>query len=123
MKKGSCLQINLKDCKFFSYHGFYPQEQILGNVFWVNVLTEQWNVAPINDELENTLNYETIYGIVQEEMKKPRKLLETVASTITERIRTLKTEVAHIQVTIRKETPPFGNDRATAEVVVHWTKD
>lgn len=120
---GTRLQINLKDCKFFSYHGFYPEEQVLGNTFRVTVSTEYLPEHPLNDQLENTLDYEVLYGIIKEEMGIPRKLLETVAFQIRNRIQSLQTNVERIHISIRKEHPPFGQDYAASEVIAYWEKE
>lgn len=120
---GTRLQVNLKNCRFFSYHGFYPEEQVLGSTFLVTVSTEYLPSHPLNDQLENTLDYEKLYGIIEDEMKTPRKLLETVAFQIQSRIRALQENIEQIHISILKLNPPFGQDHAASEVVLCWEKE
>ena len=117
------LQINLKRCKFHSKHGFYPEEQLLGNVFWVSVHISYQPQKALDDTLENTLNYETLYQIVREEMQVPQKLLETVAYRIRTRIQNIDRLINAISISIEKENPPFGHAQANAEVKLIWTNE
>lgn len=112
------LKVGLSDCRFYSYHGFYPEEQILGTEFYVDIVAEYIPSKPINDALEHTLNYETVYQVVAEEMNIPRKLIETVAQRILDRVRAITEDIQHISISVRKNNPPFGNDRAQATITL-----
>lgn len=114
------LKINLKHCKFYGYHGFYPEEQVLGNTFWVDLQTAYHPQTALEDELAHTLNYEILYQIIKEEMNVPQKLLETVAFRILERIQDLSENIKNIKLSIQKENPPFGQSQANAEVKIIW---
>ena len=115
--------IKVKDLRFFSYHGFYPEEQILGNEYFVSIEVLFPLQSPLNDKLENTLNYEDLYTIAKKEMKSPQKLLETVASNILNKICTKSDHVEQIKVSICKINPPFGGDKAKSEIEITWTRD
>ncbi len=62
-------QVALRDVRFYAYHGFYPEEQVIGAVFYVDVETEFEQADSSEDELGNTINYEELFNIVQTEMK------------------------------------------------------
>jgi dihydroneopterin aldolase len=101
-------KVSLNGARFFSYHGFYPEEQILGTEFIVDIETEIEVFDSGGDEISNTVNYERLLHIVTEEMIVPRKLIETVAHSILERIRHEFLPVQKIRVVIRKMHPPLG---------------
>ena len=55
-------RIELEAMKFYAYHGVMPQEAKVGNHFVVNlVLTASLEQAVKSDELEDTINYATVY--------------------------------------------------------------
>lgn len=103
-------RVSLEGIRFFAYHGFYPEEQVLGTEFIVDVDTELEVYAAGGDEISNTVNYERLFQITSHEMKTPRKLLETVAHGILEQIRHEFIAVKNIRVLIRKMHPPLGGD-------------
>lgn len=117
---GLLMHINLKNLRFFSFHGLYPEEQILGNEYFVTVTTSFEYQNNNNLDLKDTVNYEGLYGIVKRHMNKPQTLLETVAYQIMENIKTTYPLLKEIKVGICKNNPPFGGDLAQAEVNVHW---
>lgn len=113
-------QIALQDLRFYAYHGFYPEEQVLGNEFIVHLHCEVDCLLGEEDDLASTVNYEVLYGIVKEEMGIVRKLLETVAERILTRVKVAYPFVIAIEVRICKINPPFGGDRASASVSLSW---
>ncbi len=114
-------QVALADARFYAYHGYYPDEQVLGNEFTVDICVafdrEEYTTAV---ELKHTVNYEQLYGIAKAEMQQPRKLLETVAEAMLHRVRTDFPFISKIEVNITKHNPPFGGDRAKARVALKW---
>ena len=95
--------------EFHAFHGVYPHERESGNWFEVDIAVET-NIleGAIGDDLEKTVNYETLYLFVKEEMEKPSKLLETVAEKITERVLLELPAVREIWLKIAKTNPPIG---------------
>jgi dihydroneopterin aldolase len=98
-------KVSLKGVRFFSYHGFYPEEQILGTEFILDIDTELVVYGSGGDDISNTVNYERLLQIASEEMKIPRKLIETVAHSILERIRHEFLAVQEIRISISKMHP------------------
>ena len=99
-------KVALNDIRFFAYHGFYPEEQKVGNEFFVDISAEFHTLENLNDELSETLNYEHLHEIASLEMKTPRKLLETVAHRILKAIVTKCPQVEIVTVSIRKMNLP-----------------
>lgn len=115
-------KVSLEGVRFFAYHGFYPEEQILGTEFIIDVDTELEVYSSGEDEISNTVNYENLFKIVSDEMKTPRKLLETVAHGILERIRHEYLAVKGIRVLIRKMHPPLGGDVKNSAIELTYTR-
>jgi len=117
---GKIVRIELEDLRFYSYHGFYPEEQILGNEYSLAIRTSFKSEGLEDDELNNTVNYEVLYEIATKSMQKPRKLLETVANEMLEIIKTRFPFLTNIEVTICKINPLFGGDKAKATIRIIW---
>ncbi len=117
-------KITLNDLRFFAYHGFYPEEQVEGNEFFVNItvtflLTEFLNPES-QEDLSTTINYETIYQIAESEMAMPRKLLETVCQNMIQKMLAEFSFAESIEICIRKSKLPFGGADTKATVCLGW---
>lgn len=100
-------KVALEGIRFFAYHGYYPEEQLTGNEFILDILTEFEVQSDGNDDLINTVNYERLFEIATAEMKIPRKLLETVAHQILKNIQEEFSFVHTVEVSIRKMSLPL----------------
>ena len=117
------ITIALQGAEFFAYHGFYPEEQKLGCRFLVDIeVGFVPQTDPAADELKHTVDYEKVYYIACEEMKHPRKLIETVAQAISERIKSKYPYVERIRVEIKKLNPPLLGKVAHSAVTVNYNK-
>ena len=102
-------RVALEGILFYAFHGFYEEEQKIGNYFLVDVYVDApLEKAAKGDELAATVNYETIYQVCRLEMDRPSKLLEHVARRIIDRIVYLCTGIEQIRVRIAKQNPPMG---------------
>src|ERR1700754_5161614 len=102
------VEINLNDAEFFAYHGFYPEEQLIGSRFLVDISVSFNPNGDLNaDEIDNTVNYEQLYNIASNEMKHTHKLIETVGQAILEAIKQKFPFVGKIRVCIKKMDPPL----------------
>ena len=102
-------RISLEGLELHAFHGVYPHERESGNWFEVDISVET-NIleGAIKDDLEKTVNYETLYQIVKEEMEVPSKLLETVAEKIVARVINDLRQVEMVELKIAKINPPIG---------------
>lgn len=109
--------ISLEEMEFFAYHGFYEEEQKIGNKYSVDVHIEA-NVsrAVYSDKLADTLNYEAVYQIVAEEMQKPTHLLEHLAQRIIDSIMQNFSMAEKVSVSVSKFNPPVGGVCRKAKV-------
>ena len=114
-------EVALKDVRFFAFHGFYPEEQLIGSVFYVDIETAFQTNGSAHDELAKTLNYETLFQIAQEAMNKTSRLIETVAEQILNRLIQGFPELLTIKVRIRKMNPPLPGEVGYSQVVLNWS--
>ncbi|MBV6654213.1 MAG: dihydroneopterin aldolase [Mameliella sp.] len=126
--------IAIEGVRFFAYHGYYEEEQELGNTFVLDVIvnadtelaaaTDELYEEIEDDEIEEdepaatTVNYELLYFICQREMKYPSKLLETVVERIAERILAFDNVTGYL-VRLRKLNPPLGGRVDSAWVMTN----
>ena len=117
--------IALEGMRFYAHHGFYEEEQIIGNYFVVDVYVESnpknYKKAVAEDDLYKTINYETIYLIVQREMKNNTKLLETLADKIVYHIKAHFDGLKEVKVRVKKENPPLPGTVARSFVETNET--
>ncbi len=111
--------IALEGMYFFARHGYYDEEQLVGNEFVVDVyITTRTTDAAVTDDLRETINYETVYTICQLVMKRPTRLLETVAERIGLGIRHQFGYIKSLKVRVRKNNPPLNGPVAAAWVEI-----
>jgi 7,8-dihydroneopterin aldolase/epimerase/oxygenase len=102
-------KVALEGLEFHAFHGVYPHERESGNWFEVDIVVESdFSMAAANDELQGTVNYETLFKIVKEEMHQPSKLLETVAEKIARDVLQKIPEALSVELRISKLNPPIG---------------
>ena len=113
-------KIGLEGMKFHSFHGYYAEEQSVGNQYSVDVWIEtNLQLEKLDDVLENTINYEEIYQICKREMDSPKRLIETVAQQMCKQLRERFARAEHIKVRIKKMHPLLGGlvNAAVVEIV------
>lgn len=103
-------KVVLKDVRFHAFHGFYEEERLLGGEFFVTIETEADVYDDGNDNLNNTVNYERLFEITSQEMSKTKKLIETVAHSILDRVRHEFLAVKAIKVCLRKSNLPLSGE-------------
>jgi len=117
------IKVALHGASFFAYHGFYPEEQKLGNSFLVDIEVDfEFNDAVLADELSNTVSYEQLYAIANDQMKQTRKLIETVAQTIMNQIKSSYPALESIMVSIKKLNPPLGYKVDYSSVTLNYKR-
>ena len=119
------LQIALEDVKFYAYHGVFDFERREGNNFVVNLNVEyeaKSTISEWEDQIWSTISYADLFEIVKEEMEKPRKLLETVAMSMVERIRERFPMVTACECKITKLNPPIPSFDGKASVSLRFNR-
>jgi len=102
-------KIILERMEFFAYHGCFHEEQIIGTTFLVDLELEvDTSKAEQSDHLEDTINYQIVYGLIRHEMEQKSQLLENVAHRILDSVKTTFPEISSARVKISKVNPPLG---------------
>ncbi|MCW3464309.1 dihydroneopterin aldolase [Chitinophaga nivalis] len=101
------LTIALEQASFHAFHGYYPEETIIGNEFILDVSVRIPGTVPV-DDLSETVNYQGIYEIARDVMATPRPLLEEVVYELTDALKQRYPAIQHSTVTLRKMNPPMG---------------
>lgn len=110
--------IALEDIQFTAYHGVYSEEKEHGNTFLVTVRLSLPDMPGVTtDALTDTVDYQSIYRLVADEMRQPSDLLEHVAGRIRASL-LARWPSADVLVQIKKKNPPLGGPVAWASVTV-----
>lgn len=101
--------VELEGMEFFAFHGFYDEEQKIGNKYGVDLkVFVDLAAAAATDSLPRTINYEQLYAAVLAEMRLPARLLEHVGQRILDRVLNQFPHVSGAQVSVSKFNPPLG---------------
>jgi dihydroneopterin aldolase len=102
-------QIALEGLEFFAFHGYYDEEQKIGNKYGVDLfLKTDLHAAGASDKLAETVNYEILYRLTLAEMQQPARLLEHLAHRILDRLMLEFPQVRRARVSVSKFNPPLG---------------
>ncbi|MBI3140030.1 MAG: dihydroneopterin aldolase [Sphingobacteriales bacterium] len=115
------MTIELRGLSFHAFHGLYEEEKKTGNEFRVELRADYSPPGAILTSLEDTVNYVALYEILQEAMKEPRALLETLVMEIAETIHDRFPQVTKVEVSVYKLHPPIA--AFTGSVGVTYKKE
>ena len=100
--------IAVEGMAFYAYHGFYEEERILGNEYLVDIYVEtNFSKAAVKDDLEETINYESIHLVAKSEMSRSTKLLETLCDRMAKRLKSQFANIETLKIRISKKNPPM----------------
>ena len=113
-------QIELREMIFHAYHGVLQQEKLVGNTLVVNLLlTADISNAIQSDQLEDTIDYSQLFGLVKDEMSIPYQLLAHVAGRIVHSIKEKYPIVKEITLKLSKLNPPFSGEVHSASIILN----
>ncbi|MCB2407432.1 dihydroneopterin aldolase [Hymenobacter lucidus] len=102
-------QVALEGMEFFAFHGYFDEEQKIGNKYSIDLYVEtDLHDAASSDNLDETVNYVVLYRIVADEMKIQARLLEHVGHRILDGVMQAFPQVKSVKVAVSKYNPPFG---------------
>ncbi|MBI1780489.1 MAG: dihydroneopterin aldolase [Sphingobacteriales bacterium] len=110
------VKVSLHNLLFFSYHGIYEEEQLLGGEFEVNVDLFYEEPVSIIQHLDQTIDYSSVYKIIERRMKQSTPLLETIATQLAAEIKQAFAVTKEITVRIKKVNPPIVSFRGNVAV-------
>lgn len=112
--------ITLREVRFHAFHGVMPQERKVGADFTVTLRVKADLSRPVfSDNVDDTLNYASLYDVLKREMAQPSRLLEHVAGRIGQAVFDSFPQVETADVTLAKLNPPMGADSKGATVELH----
>lgn len=108
IKKKPLFKVHLHNCIFYSRHGVYEEEAIVGTSFEVN-LSISFEEKEMIHSLKQTINYVEVFDIVKKHFERPRQLLEMLAQEIAEDIYSFDARTRSVEIHIKKLNPPIAN--------------
>jgi dihydroneopterin aldolase len=111
--------IQIEGMEFYSFHGHYKEEQIVGNRFLVDLTIETDMSMPMeSDNLRDATNYQRAYEIVKLQMEVKSHLLEHIAGRILDAIFAEMEGIKKATVKVSKMNPPMGGKINSVSVVI-----
>jgi dihydroneopterin aldolase len=111
--------IQIEGMEFYSFHGHYREEQIVGNKFLVDLTIETDMEIPIqSDNLKDAVNYQKVYEIVKQQMGMKSHLLEHIAGRILDALDAELPGIKNVTVKVSKMNPTMGGKVASVSVVL-----
>lgn len=116
--------IRIEQMEFYSYHGCYEEERIVGNRFVVDLEMEADCLeAARTDRIGDALNYQTAYELVKEQMVEKSYLLEHLAARILDALFAHFDQLERARVKVSKLNPPMGGKIRAVSVELERTAD
>jgi 7,8-dihydroneopterin aldolase/epimerase/oxygenase len=101
--------IQIDGMEFYSFHGHYKEEQIVGNRFLVDLTIETDMSKPMeSDNLKDALNYQRAYELIKMQMEQKSHLLEHIAGRILDALYSEMEGIKKATVKVSKMNPPMG---------------
>ncbi len=102
-------KIAIEGMHFYAKHGVYAHEKQIGGTFSVDVYVDfDFTKAAQTDNVNDTINYETIFRIAEENMQLPANLIEKVCLQILQGVQQKFPEIEKVTVRVTKYSPPVG---------------
>ena len=111
--------IQIENMEFYSFHGHFKEEQIVGNKFIVDLSIEtDMEKASASDNLKDAVNYQRAYEITRQQMEKKSHLLENIAGRILDALYNELTGIRKATIKVSKMNPPVGGKVHSVSVVL-----
>lgn len=112
--------IHIEGMEFHAKHGCYKEEQITGNTFIVDLKMDvETEKSEKTDNIEDAVNYQTAYRIIQQEMNETSHLLEHVAARILDKLYDTLKGINHAEIKVSKLNPPMGGQIKSVSVILN----
>lgn len=106
--------------EFYAYHGHFKEEQRVGNRFIVNVkLKTDITEAAQSDNLDDAMDYQKVYKLIEEEMKQKSYLIEPLLMRTVKRLFNEFKQLEYLELEISKLNPPLGG--RVERVSLEWS--
>lgn len=110
-------KIILTGMEFYAYHGCFKEEKVIGTRFKVDVILHgNFIEAALHDDLNKTINYQTVHADIKEIMSQSVNILEHLCYKIATRLKENYTELEKVEVTVYKLNPSIGGKTESVAV-------
>jgi dihydroneopterin aldolase len=111
--------IQIENMEFYSFHGHFKEERIVGNKFLVDLTIEtDMTIPQQTDNLKDAVDYQRVYEIVKLQMEKKSHLIEHIAGRILDAIYDEVEGIKKVTVKVSKMNPTMGGKIGTVSVVM-----
>ncbi len=111
--------IQIENMEFYSFHGHFKEERIVGNKFLVDLTIEtDMKIPSESDNLKDAVNYQHVYEIVKQQMEMKSHLLEHIAGRILDAIYADISGIKKITVKVSKMNPPMGGKIGSVSIIL-----
>ncbi len=115
--------ITIEGMQFFSYHGHFEEESVIGTKFLLDLYLEtDTSKAEQTDELDDTVNYLAVYQVVKEHMNQKSYLIEHVARRILDAVMEHFPEIESAKLKFRKLNPPLGGQMDSVSITLNASR-
>ncbi|WNJ91962.1 dihydroneopterin aldolase [Bosea sp. 685] len=116
--------ILIEKLDIYAYHGFFSEEERLGQRFTLDLLLEtDLRSSAISDSLADTVNYGKVVGVVTEAFTAKRfNLLEAAARAVAMAVLDGFPPVSRVEVTLRKPAPPIHATLASVGIKLSYRR-
>jgi dihydroneopterin aldolase len=117
--------ILIEKLDIYAYHGFFSEEERLGQRFVLDLVLEtDLRASSISDALTDTVNYGKVVAVVTEAFTARRfNLLEAAARAVALAVLEAFPPVSRIEVTLRKPAPPIHATLASVGIKLDFRRD
>ncbi len=117
------MTIELKSLVLFGHHGYLEEERRLGQRFLVDLRVDVDDDAAASDEIDETVDYRYLAGLVREVFAGPeRLLLEGLAGAVVDGILDRFPAVERVRVRVRKPDVVLDPPVEHAAVIVERSR-
>ena len=114
------ITIEVLNARFHAFHGYFEEEKKTGNEFEVDARVVI-DPAGLLTGISETVNYVTLFEIIEKEMQEPRELLETLVMEMAGKAHNAFPAIEKISISVTKLNPPIY--RFSGKVRVLYEKE
>ena len=117
-------KIFVEGIKIYAHHGCFKEETAIGTNFQVDVVLDTDLSKPaISDNINDAVNYQTVFTIIKEQMAIPSHLLEHVSKRIMDALFIEFPTVHKIKLKVSKLNVPLGGQIENVAVQIEHERN
>jgi dihydroneopterin aldolase len=117
------ITICFEKLRFFAFHGLYEEEKKSGNEFEMDIKISFSPEKNMITDIDETINYATVFELIREEMQHPRELLETFLAELAEKFKLQYPAINNVEMKLYKLTAPISEmkGRVGVQLFRQWS--